>query len=269
MNNIFDLERFGKYFVYDLKTARSNYGLTMLIVAGVPVILYVLSIIFSTIFTLHMQAPSLALRIAFFCIATVIMFMSFPAQAYGRITDKKAGSEWVLIPASKLEKYLSMVIITGIIVPLVFFALYFLTDAILSFLDPTYTKALVTVNINEVTTNSGMQGIYFAGRGFWVLFLSASSSLFAFLLGAVFFRRKKVAKTVLVLIGLSILSSIITSMISASLARSGFDVLDYIRRFMTSPDLDFRLNAMIFADYLFTFGIVLAGIWLRVKTIKH
>ena len=140
MNNIFDLERFGKYFVYDLKTARSNYGLTMLIVAGVPVILYVLSIIFSTIFTLHMQAPSLPLRIVFFCIATVIMFMSFPAQAYGRITDKKAGSEWVLIPASKLEKYLSMVIITGIIVPLVFFALYFLTDAILSFLDPTYIQ---------------------------------------------------------------------------------------------------------------------------------
>ena len=73
----------------------------------------------------------------------------------------------------------------------------------------------------------------------------------------------------LVLIGLSILSSIITSMISASLARSGFDVLDYIRRFFASPDLDFRLNAMIFADYLFTFGILLVGIWLRVKTIKH
>ena len=269
MNNIFDLERFGKYFVYDLKTARSNYGLTMLIVAGMPVILYVLSIIFSTIFTQHMQAPSLALRITFLAIASVILIMSFPAQAYGRITDKKSGSEWVLIPASKLEKFLSMVIITGIIVPLVFLALYFLTDAILSLMDPTYTKALVAVNINEFINDLGMQGIYFAGRGFWVMFLSLSSSLFTFLLGAVFFRRKKVAKTVLVLIGLSIISSIISSMISASLARSGFDFVDYIRRFLTSPNFDLKMNAIFAADYLCTFGVLLAGIWLRIKTIKH
>ena len=41
MNNIFDIKRFGQYFLYDLRRAWNNYGLSLLLMGLIPIILYV------------------------------------------------------------------------------------------------------------------------------------------------------------------------------------------------------------------------------------
>ena len=39
MNNIFDIKRFGQYFLYDLRRAWNNYGLSLLLMGLIPIIL--------------------------------------------------------------------------------------------------------------------------------------------------------------------------------------------------------------------------------------
>ena len=41
MNNIFDIKRFCQYFLYDLRRAWNNYGLSLLLMGLIPIILYV------------------------------------------------------------------------------------------------------------------------------------------------------------------------------------------------------------------------------------
>ena len=39
MNNIFNFNRFGRYFSYELRNARNSYGMTMAVVGLLPAIL--------------------------------------------------------------------------------------------------------------------------------------------------------------------------------------------------------------------------------------
>jgi len=260
MNKTFDINRFCKYFIYDLKNARSNYGLTFLIVIAMPAILYMLSIILSLVFSGHWASPATGLRITFSIIACFIVCMSFPAQAYGKITDKKAGSAWLLLPASKFEKYLSMILITSILVPVLFVFGYGLTDLILSLVDPTYGTPLLGFDINGILESSNMP-VSFAGNGFWLLFFSLSSDLLIFLMGAIFFKTKKVSKTILTLIALTIALSIA----SVSLDLSFDD--DFIKA--NADKLNFAVNALIDIPLIIEYVILLVGIWFRTSTIKH
>ena len=51
MNNIFNIKRFCNYFLYDLRNAKNNYGLSLLILGVMPVVLYIIVQLFSLIFT--------------------------------------------------------------------------------------------------------------------------------------------------------------------------------------------------------------------------
>lgn len=260
MNNTFDTRRFGKYFMFDLKNAKSNYGLTFLIVICMPIIIYILSIIFSMLFNGHWTSPSLPMRVGFSCIACAIICMSFPAQAYGKITDKRAGSEWLMIPASKLEKYLSMILITGIIVPICFVLGYGIVDFMISLIDPTYVGSLFGIDVNKWFAENDVP-ISFAGRGYWLMFFSISPYMLTFLLGALCFRTKKVSKTIVALIIISI-----GLMIASVSCHFSIDS-DFVDRH--AKDLNFTINAMMDIPLIIEYLVLLVGIWFRISTIKH
>ena len=50
MNKIFDPKRFVSYLGYDLRSAWNNYGVTFLIVAMLPLLVFVLNVIFGLLF---------------------------------------------------------------------------------------------------------------------------------------------------------------------------------------------------------------------------
>jgi len=260
MNNTFDTRRFGKYFMYDLKNAKSNYGLSFLIVICMPIIIYILSIIFSMLFNGHWTSPSLPMRVSLSCIACAIICMSFPAQAYGKITDKRAGSEWLMIPASKLEKYLSMILISGIIVPISFVLGYGMVDLILSLVDPTYVGSLFGIDINNWLAENDVP-LSFAGRGYWMMFFSISPYMLTFLLGALCFKTKKVSKTILALIVISIGLMIASVSCHFSIDSS------FLNRH--ANNLNLAINAIMDIPLIIEYLILLGAIWYRISTIKH
>lgn len=101
MNNTFNFNRFGKYFLYDLKRQWKNIGMLMLIFALFPIIFYMLYMFFAALFSdeglmwlffgISTDGPTLWTRFGVFVAMTAIFVMIFPSRAYGEITDKAKG----------------------------------------------------------------------------------------------------------------------------------------------------------------------------------
>ena len=135
MNNTFSFNRFGKYFRYDLKRWVASFGPTLLLMSAVPVILYTFIAIYSLLFSGQWDTPGETTRIVASVITTVVMVLIYPASVYGYITDKKAGSSFLMIPASVPEKFLSMLLNTIFVVPLTFGLIYLSLDGIICAID--------------------------------------------------------------------------------------------------------------------------------------
>ena len=108
MNNVFDIKRFWKYLVYDLRQTVANFGIGLLVVGALPVVIYLATGVFSLVFN-HGQwnADPATTQICAAIAAVIVLIMVFPSKVYGSITDRKAGASWALIPASVPEKFVS------------------------------------------------------------------------------------------------------------------------------------------------------------------
>ena len=277
MNKIFDTNRFGRYLAYDLHNLRANYGLSMLLLSFLPVVLYLITVLFNVV--THglfgswqgWVSPPFEMRIVVFFTALFILTVSMPIRQYGALTDKQYGSDWLMIPASRTEKFISMLLVTLVIVPLVFLVLYNLTDWILSVCDPTYGQALVRVNLNESMFGDGQEVTLGAG-GLWLLWSGIAAGLLIFLLGGLCFKRKKAAKTFLCLFALSFVLTGILSVIAYFYANSG-----NIEGLVNSVDPEkfqhlnwnFRINFALWTRLVVILGGLGAAIWFRLKTLKH
>ena len=119
MNDTFSFRRFGTYFLYDLREVWKNNSKAFYIFGGAGVMLYVVWVLFSLVFTQTWTAPVIWARAGVFAIAIFGMSLYY-ARMYGFLTERKAGSEYLMIPASTGEKFASMMVISIIVVPVVF-----------------------------------------------------------------------------------------------------------------------------------------------------
>ena len=134
MKEIFDANRFGKYFAYDVRSAVSTYGLPMLILGLWPFIWLIFSYLLSFIFG-HDVGSDQTYR-AWPFVVMVIVGLSFGARVYGGVTDRKKGTDWISLPASALEKTLSLLLVTCVVVPAALLALTVLSNALVSLFVP-------------------------------------------------------------------------------------------------------------------------------------
>ena len=107
MNNIFNFKRFVNYLRFDLRNAKNYYGLSMLVVGLLPVIVFAFSqILYWMVSKDNVSLDfGLAFRCITLCIAVAIVNLTAPPKMYGRITERRCGSDWLLIPASTFEKW--------------------------------------------------------------------------------------------------------------------------------------------------------------------
>lgn len=175
MDNTFKISRFGKYFVYDLKRQWKNIGMLMLIFALSPVIFYMLYMFFAALFDgglmklfsgMSIDGPSIWVRFGMAAVMITIFVMLFPSRAYGEITNKAKGAEWLMLPASRLEKFTSMMLISLIVIPLVYVVVYFLSDAFVCLLDKSCGDSLMSFRINK---EIGSSDFVIPANGFWLL----------------------------------------------------------------------------------------------------
>ncbi|MBP5172109.1 MAG: hypothetical protein J6037_00185 [Bacteroidales bacterium] len=271
MNNVFSAKRFGKYFLYDLNNAKNNFGISLLILGLLPVIIFMISQLFSLLFngsfTLNQDA-SIPGRVTGAVVAVAVVVMAGPVKIYGHVTDKRAGSSFLMLPVSTFEKWLSMVLITVIILPVCLGVVYFGADTLMGLIFPnSFGKPIVslpsdyfnTAMLGDIDIHFSLPGVMFANWAMYVLF---------FTLGAVVFKKAKVGKSILVLFGLFTLFSIILTTIVGISADADLEA------FLSGLDMDPEVAVKIFLNFTrvimaLEIGTLLALIYARLRTIKQ
>ena len=292
-NDIFNFRRFGKYFATDIRTCRANYGLSLLTISLiVPTVLYVVLTAFNLLLTSAWEGPDLGIRVFAFCVAMFCIIVTMPVKCYGRITEKQYGSFWLTLPASRLEKFISMFLMTCIIVPVTGIAIYLGMDALICAFDHTCGNSLVTGglelirkmgNLQELTMNLANEKITIEDAALAQEIVNQINSpllyideifgiTLPFLLGAVFFKNGKTVKTLLVLFAFSTAFSIAITPIMESWASdvmTGLNDGTAVIRTLFDNGL-FKNLALIdtISDTVFNLALM-AGIWFRIKTLKH
>lgn len=122
----FNWNRFAKVVVYDARSIWPTFGTTMLTFAILPVAFWIINLIFSPDMTL-MPEGRLA-TIGFFATVTVILA---PSRIYKNCNIQKRGIHFAMLPASKCEKFCSMLLFTLIVCPLLYGVAALLADTVL------------------------------------------------------------------------------------------------------------------------------------------
>ena len=276
MNNIFDIKRFGNYFLYDLRRAKNNYGLSLLILGLIPVILFVTYVLL-TLIGLLFNSPAEGIgmmpegmKFAGVFTAILVVLLGAGAKIYGFVTEKRAGSDFLMLPASTCEKWLSLVLVVCIVLPVVLFALLYVSDGLLALVFPnTYGSSLagfIDKDFVEGLTAGLMDkdGLYINLPA--ILFLNWCENVLAFTLGAISFKRGKVGKTILCLFALGILFSTLMVLL---VGNTNIDSDQFISWF-DSPDKAFSTaNWILNILYIVVIGGLLGGLYYRLRTIKQ
>ena len=267
MNNVFDFKRFGNYFLYDLRRAKNNYAISLLVIGLLPVALYIITQFFSLISGNGLTELSDAPKFVAIFAGIAIVMLGAGAKIYGSITEKRAGSDYLMLPASTLEKWISMVLVVCVVLPVALFALMLVSDGIMSLFFPnTYGgRALNPDFARELTENlMDEEGFYFNLPA--VMFLNWSETLLIFTLGAVCFKKAKVAKTLLCLLALSM---VISPLMLLIFGHTSIDT-DWVAEHFSDPDKAVAaINWTLSIIYTVVLGGLLAGLYFRLRTLKH
>ena len=295
-NDNFNFRRFGKYFSTDIRTCWSNYGLSLLTISILsPVFFYILITTFHLILNSSWDGPDMGLRFFVFCIALACLVITMPVKCYGKITEKQYGSFWLTLPASRLEKFISMIVLTCIITPLAGGILYIGVDSLICAIDPPCGNSLITGFIKLVRNMGEISGefdqlrlnlgigvhVEAGAEGSDIMKQLSSPWLYVdeifcmtlpFLLGAIFFKSGKTVKTFIGIAAFSMMTSFIMAPFitnyTMELLNNAANEEAIINEMVNSGI--FRNLAVIdtVSDTLLN-AALLVGIWFRIKTLKH
>ena len=215
-----------------------------------------LSLMFSLIGNYDYSYAGIGARDTFWSISVVIFCVWLPATCFGYVTDKRAGGNFMLVPASTFEKTASMIINTAVIIPAAFIAIYMTSDFLCTIASGEEMRESLAVHIGE--------GIFFGiamkemtGH----MLLSVHAGMLFFLLGAVFFRKGKISKSILVLFGLGIILLFAVFFVLKNMANMSVEELDMI------ADTDFSTWATVLAVLQIIVFYIL--IYFRIRKIQY
>lgn len=225
-NEVFSLNRFWRYLKSDFDAFISRYGITLLVVSTMPITCDIFTGVFSLMNMGKWEGLEVYSRLAFFVMFGMILLISAPAKLYGHLTDRKEGSAFLLLPVSRLEKYISMILITCIVLPFIFILIYLGLDVMVCMIDSTTdvsvfsfiysledfkaTLAGVPVeNLSRLLNNFGS----LANPYLYIDDIIQVSLIF--LLGAIIFKTSKTGKTMGSVILISLVFKLATAPILA------------------------------------------------------
>jgi hypothetical protein len=280
MNNTFDLNRFGKVLRRDGSIYIRNFGLTLAILCGIPIVGWLLTLIFG--FTM----PTLPrwITIYFLVILSVILV---PAKAFGDINLPREGVRYAILPVSNMEKFFSYALYC-LLTPVVILLAAWGIDSLLTLLPfggfTHYIKSLGFGNIMKdfIVEISEMTGDDLTdAEGFDVLMkMFTSGYTYSFIVGIIFnvgffmfgnllFKTHKTAKSLGCMIGISYVLSMILQLFLITIGKS----------VITNPEMfndintisEFTTNTVWFNNIFHTIlaiGIFI-GVFFKLKTQKY
>ena len=216
MNNTFNFNRFGKVLAADGRKYYRNFGITLAVLCGLTLVLWLLTLVFS--FTM----PTFV-RWGMIYLAVVLACIMVPAKAFGDINLQREGIRFAMMPASNLEKFLSYAFFC-LLTPVVVFLLSWGLDSLLTALPfggfthyiksfgPMESVQNFAMEMGELTEADMVGDDYEAFQSFSgkfdssYLFSHIVSIVFTvglFMFGNLLFKTHKTAKTLACMIGIS------------------------------------------------------------------
>lgn len=275
MNETFSFQRFWNYLKYDLKQLHRNNGRAVVLLGFLSLLCYLVSVIFSLVFTGRWEAPSLAARAIIFVLGAFILVLH-TTRTYGYLTEKRAGSAWLMVPASSLEKFISMVLVTVVICPVTYVLSYLSLDAVICLFDSTAGGSVLMGSgylldrVEEGLIQAGEEGFHF---NMALLLIPAAIqfiyNILYFLLCGISFKKWKLVGSFAVLLVVEIA---IVSLVSFMTSHFAWLEL-YLNVDASNP-----ADAIAFLNGLMNWGTAInllilagmgAGVYYRIKTLKH
>ena len=285
MNNTFNLNRFGSLLAYDGRKYLRNFGITLAILCGIPIIGWLLTLIFG--FTM----PTLP-RWGGIYLAMLLGIIMVPAKAFGDINLSREGVRYAMLPVSNLEKYLSYVLFC-LLTPVVILLGSWAVDSLLTLLPlggfHHYIKhfgmnGAMQDFITEINSMTDTDIVNDLGDDFPKVFKIFSSNysigmiislvfnVGLFMLGNLLFKTHKTGKTLACVIGISYVLSMLMQVFLFSKGIFPWVNGDTMG---ISADLDTITNlvdeSMSFSNILhaiLTIGLYI-GIFFKLKTQKY
>lgn len=266
MNNVLDIRRFWNYFLYDLRRAKNNYGLSLLLIGLTPVIFFLIFAAWSLLWHGSVGTMDASGKFVAVFVSLTVVLLASGAKIYGFVTEKRAGADFLMLPASSMEKWLSCVLTVCIVLPAVLFSLLFAGDALLALILPgSYGARFFAGAGEDFFRMLSVEGIRFNLP--FALFLNWCENMLIFTLGAVCFKKSKVAKTFLCLMAVGMVFSFLMVWFFGNAFP---DLADWAESHFDDPAVMARtLNRTISIFYAVVIGGLLGGLYYRIRTIQQ
>ena len=178
MNKSFDFKRFGQVLAKDWKDYFRNFGISLIVWSCIPILFWIVTLIFDC----NMENGARAVVIASL-VFSVLMFV--PSKVYGKANLSREGVGFAMLPATSLEKFLSMVFYCSVLTPLIVGLGSWAIDSLLYLLPfGGFTYFFVVLPKSEL--------------GLLIISIACSIILFSsiFLFGNMVFKKRKAGKTI-------------------------------------------------------------------------
>lgn len=183
------------YFTTDFKNIIKEHGLSLLSVGLMPLYIFIISVIFKLGGGEEGFSVTTDLASVIASFVYIMAFLTMPIMFYGKVTDKKKGAQYIMLPASHAEKFVSMFLNAIIVFPVAIVALYLLTDWALAAIFPKEIEgALISWLGHEAAVLSAEDGNFtlkITGLNFFLPLMVSSAGL----AGGLIYKKSKVAKT--------------------------------------------------------------------------
>ena len=221
MNNTFAFNRFKNLLLKDGKKYFRNFGTTLIVFCCLNAIFWIFNLLFGT-------TSESMFRFAMLFVWTALAMMMAPSKVYGNANLSREGVGFAMMPASSLEKFISMFIYCAIVTPLIVFFGGYLVDALLSLLPfGGFEKSvhiysfneLINLNVNNdgnpIRLNTPFDSlslflVIMIRISFYVGIIQWAS---IFMLGNMIFKKHKTGKTFACYLGISYLLSMIMGLV--------------------------------------------------------
>ena len=278
MNNTFAFNRFKNLLLKDGKMYIHNFGTNLIVFCCLNAIFWVFNLLFGS-------SSVQGFRFGMLCTWTGLAMMMVPEKAYGKANLSREGVAFAMLPASSLEKFISMFIYCAIVTPVVVFFGGYLVDALLSlFPFGGFEKPIHLYSLNElaamadnsegVVQSSNMElsfgDVFPIGVMRTSLYMGIIQWAAIFMLGNLLFKKHKTGKTFACYLGIGYVLSTIMGAIMVSSDRMQ-QWMNRISDYPTEDLIRFTHNATIWGMVI---GIIVTALLLfftyrKIKTQKY
>jgi hypothetical protein len=217
MNNTFEFNRFKNLLVNDGKKYFRNFGTALIVFCCLNAIYWIFNLLFGS----ETMSP---IRFSMLLIWTALAMMLVPEKVYGKANLSREGVSFAMMPASSLEKFLSMFLYCAVVTPIIVFFGGYLVDAFLSifpfggFEKPIHLYSIGeigrmmndhsgAVRVGEATFN--FTDVFSVGMMRTSLYVTILQWAAIFMLGNMLFKKHKAGKTFACYLGIGYVLSTI------------------------------------------------------------